>query len=76
MLTTLESEVLKKIAEHQVISIQDLKSKIKDGKSNETIVDLTTRKLIEKKMIVSVRPIGSTCFAITQKGARAAEEMQ
>jgi hypothetical protein len=63
--------VLEKIADRQVISKEDLKKKITEISGKDAIVDIATKKLLEKKLIAVVCPIGSTCYVITQSGARA-----
>ncbi len=73
-LTSAEERVLKKIAESNLITRQELKKFLKDNGSSDKetgiAVDAVTKNLIEKKLVTAINPIGSTCYIITQNGNR------
>lgn len=76
-LTQHEKKILKKIAESKLITKTDLKKFLKeDGSSNaEVILELATKGLIEKNLVVNINPIGSTCYIITKKGNKFIQEL-
>lgn len=66
-ITKIEEKILKKIGETKVTTKIELKS-IFSNPENTTIIDSVTKGLIEKELIASINPLGSTCFIITRKG--------
>ena len=66
-ITKIEEKILKKIGETKVTTKIELKS-IFSNPENTTIIDSATKGLIEKELIASINPLGSTCFIITRKG--------
>ena len=77
-LTSTEEKVLKKIAEMNLVTRQELKKFLKDNGSSENgnTVDVITRSLIDKKLVTAINPIGSTCYIITQNGNRLLQGMK
>ena len=67
-------KVLKKVASSQLVTKEELKKFLRDN-GHEANVNTTVKTLVSKQYLNEVRPIGSTCFVITQKGARALREM-
>lgn len=77
-LSPAEKKILKKINESNVITKTELKSFMTNeskGKDIDAVLDISTRALIQKNFIDVVRPIGSTCFVITQIGSRFIKDM-
>lgn len=71
MLSKNEEKVLKLIADAHLVSRQELKALLKtDGMKDGEVVDIATRNLIDKKMVTTVNPLGSTCYVITQQGSK------
>lgn len=77
-LTSAEEKVLKKIAEMNLVTRQELKKFLKDNGSSvdSNTVDVITRSLIDKKLVTAINPIGSTCYIITQNGNRLLQGMK
>jgi len=80
VLTPGEEKVLRRIAEVSLATKAELKAFLKNNgmKSNDVnvIVESATKSLLEKKLITSINPIGSTCYVITQKGMRVLEDLE
>ncbi len=77
-LTSAEEKALKKIAEMNLVTRQELKKFLKDNGSSvdSNTVDVITRSLIDKKLVTAINPIGSTCYIITQNGNRLLQGMK
>jgi predicted transcriptional regulator len=75
MLSPVERKVLKRIAEMQLVSRNDLKRYMQSNGGGENAVDTVTQNLVKKSLLTEVRPIGSTCYVITQKGNQMLEEL-
>ena len=75
MLTPVEKKVLKRIAEMQLVSRADLKRFMQTNGGGENAVDTVTQNLVKRNLLSEVRPIGSTCYVITQKGNQMLEEL-
>jgi predicted transcriptional regulator len=73
-ITKIEEKILKKIGETKVTTKIELKS-IFSNPENTTIIDSATKGLIEKELIASINPLGSTCFIITRKGNQLLKDM-
>ena len=76
-LSRIEEKILKKVAESQLITKMELKAFLKnngmsdkDERNLTQVVDSTTKSLIDKQFLTAISPVGSTCYIITQKGAR------
>lgn len=68
MLNAMEMKVLKKIAENHLVTKPELVKMFNgDGSS---AVESAARGLVQKKLLTSINPVGSTCFVITQRGVR------
>ena len=76
MLTPIEKKILKKISEAQLISRQDLKKFLQANGGGHDAVDIITSNLVKKSLLTEVRPIGSTCYVITQKGTQILDELK
>ncbi|MCX6815337.1 MAG: hypothetical protein NT120_00615 [Candidatus Aenigmarchaeota archaeon] len=78
MFNKLEKEILKKIAESQLVSKPELKKHLdSNGLANSfSAIDTITRRLVEKKFITTITPVGSTCYIITQKGVQELKDME
>lgn len=80
MLTKIEEKLLRKIGESNIITKQELKKFLKDesnpGKDLNAVIESATRSLIEKNMITTINPIGSTCFIITKKGNNILQDLK
>jgi len=72
MLTPGEYKILKKIADCQVVTREEL-IKVFDTENPKTIVDAVVKSLLEKNYIATASPIGSTCFVITKHGTKVLE---
>ncbi len=72
MINALERNVLKKIAENQLITKIELRRFLEtngsSGRDLSSVVDNVTKRLADQKYISSISPVGSTCYIITQKG--------
>ncbi|MFH0832137.1 MAG: hypothetical protein V1900_00225 [Candidatus Aenigmatarchaeota archaeon] len=79
-LTKIEEKLLRKIGESSLVTKNELKKIIKDdgnaGKDLNVIIDSATRGLIEKNLVTTINPIGSTCYIITKNGSRALQDME
>ena len=80
MLTPVEERVLKKINEQSLITKSELKKFLSNnggsGKDMGGLVDNAARSLMEKNLISTINPVGSTCFVITQRGAKLLKDME
>lgn len=76
MLTSIEKKILKKVAEHQLITRPELKKFLQINGGGENAVDTVTRNLIQKNLLTEINPIGSTCYVITQKGTKMLDELK
>lgn len=80
MLTPAEEKILKKIAEQSLITKIELKKFLSNnggsGRDMSGIVDNAARSLMEKNLISTINPVGSTCFVITQRGAKMLKDME
>ena len=76
MLTSIEKKILKKVAEHQLITRPELKRYLQANGGGENAVDSVTRNLIQKNFLTEINPIGSTCYVITQKGSRMLDDLK
>jgi len=74
-----EGKVLKKIAELNLASKSELKNIIKNGGNSNSdinsVIDMATKSLIDKGLIATINPIGSTCFVITRKGSKLLQDI-
>ncbi len=78
MLTPAEEKILKKIAERNIITKFELKEFLRTNGGSENVtslVDTVCRSLIGKSLISPINPVGSTCYIITQRGAKMINEM-
>jgi chromosome segregation and condensation protein ScpB len=69
-----ELKILKKVASSQLVTKEELRKFLRDN-GHEVNVNTAVKTLVTKQYLNEVRPIGSTCFVITQKGARVLKEM-
>lgn len=80
MLNNTEKNILRKIAESQLISKPELRKFLETngsgGRDMSSVVDTITRRLAEQKYISSLSPVGSTCYIITQKGTQFLKELE
>ncbi len=76
MLTSIEKKILKKVAEHQLITRPELKRFLQSNGGGENAADTVTHNLIQRNLLAEINPIGSTCYVITQKGNRILDEMK
>jgi hypothetical protein len=76
MLTSIEKKILKKVAEHQLITRPELKRYLQANGGGENAVDSVTKNLIQKNLLTEINPIGSTCYVITQKGSQMLDELK
>ncbi len=82
-MSKLEEKILKKVAESQLITKMELKNFLqnngapgKEGRDLTQVVDSAAKSLIEKNLVTAISPVGSTCYIITQRGARLLSEME
>lgn len=79
-LNQIEKKVLKKIGENHLMTKIELKNFLKPGGGSDrdasNLVDTVTRSLIDKKLLTSINPVGSTCYLITQTGNRLLDDME
>ena len=73
MLTKTEEAILKKIAQHQLITKAELVTFMSSSGAGDakSVTEAVTRGLMSRNMISSVSPAGSTCYVITSGGTRA-----
>lgn len=79
MLTPAEAKILKKISEMNLITKYELKRFLNDngsGRDINAILESATKGLMEKDLVSSINPVGSTCFVITKKGSRMLQDME
>ncbi len=80
MLTPAEEMILKKIAEQNLITKIELKEFLRNdgaaGKDANAVLETAARGLAEKNLISAINPVGSTCFVITQRGAKMLKDME
>jgi len=80
MLNGLEKNVLKKIAENQLVSRPELRKYLEtngsSGKDLSVVVDTITKRLMEQRLISTINPVGSTCYIITQRGTQFLKELE
>ena len=78
-LNQIEKKVLKKIAENQLMTKIEIRNFLKGGGYSDrdvsNLVETVTRSLIDKKLLSAISPVGSTCYLITQSGARLLDDM-
>lgn len=71
MLNQLEKRILKIVAESQLLTKPELVRVLNGNADGSTsTVETAARNLVNKKLLTSISPIGSTCYVITQKGIR------
>ena len=71
MLNSLEMKILKTIAENQLVTKPELVRLINGNASgNVSAVETAAKGLVQKKLLTTITPLGSTCFIITQEGIR------
>ena len=70
MLSEKEKTALKAVGKNSLLTISDMKKVIGDG--TEYIIN----RLIDKKLISEVRPIGTICYVITAKGSKALRDIE
>ncbi|MBI5347546.1 MAG: hypothetical protein HZB66_02970 [Candidatus Aenigmarchaeota archaeon] len=76
-LTNTEKMTLKKISQLQLASKNDLKNFLKEnGKGGPVVIESVIKSLSEKKCIVTLTPLGSTTFIITQRGLKILENSE
>ena len=80
MLNPTEKNILRKIAEMQLISKQELARHLESngsaGRDIAAVVQNVTKRLMEHRLISTIAPVGSTCYIITQKGAQYLKEQE
>jgi len=80
MLNKLEKDILKKVAENQLITKTELRRFLETNGSSEKdmspVVDTITRRLAEQRYISAINPVGSTCYIITQKGNQFLKDLE
>ena len=79
-LTKTEKQLLKKIAEMNLVTKAELNVFLKDGnnsgKDPTATLNSATRNLMDKELITSINPVGSTCFIITKNGTKLLQDME
>lgn len=79
-MSRLEMKILKKVAESQLITKMELQGFLRSNGSAEKdisrAVESAAKSLIEKSCITAISPVGSTCYIITQKGARMLQDLE
>jgi hypothetical protein len=68
-------KLLRKIAAAHLLTKEELKKFLRDN-GNDVSVNHAVRNLVSKQYVNEIHPIGSTCFVITQKGARALKDIE
>ena len=69
-----ELKIMKKIAEHELITKIELKKFLQAGGSDAGL-DSITKSLLQKNYITTVNMVGSTCYIITKNGAQLMKEI-
>jgi hypothetical protein len=82
-LSKIEFKILRKVADSQLISKTELSKHLQNdgfsGKESRDIsqmVDSATKNMVDKKLLTTINPVGSTCYIITQRGARLLQDMR
>ena len=70
VLSEKEKTALRAVGKNSLLTISDMKKVIGDG--TEYIIN----RLIDKKLISEVRPIGTICYVITAKGSKALRDIE
>ena len=70
-----ELKLLKKIAGSHIVTKEELRKFLHENGHNVSVSG-AVKNLLAKQYINEIRPVGSTCFVITQKGAKALKEME
>ncbi len=71
MLNQLEKKILKIVADSQLLTKPELIKMLNgSGGGSVSTVESAARNLVNKKLLTSISPIGSTCYVITQKGIK------
>ncbi len=79
MLTPAESKVLKKIAEMNLVTKHELRKFMADngsGRDINAILESATKGLMEKNLVSTINPVGSTCFVITKRGSKMLQDLE
>ena len=80
MLSPIEKDILKKIAESHLITKPELKIYMEtngtSAKDTSSALDGITRRLMEQRLISAINPVGSTCYIITQRGTQFLKELE
>lgn len=78
-LSPAEEKVLKKIAELNVITKNELRTFLSENgtsKNADAVLNTAIKNLEQKKLIGMISPVGSTCYVITQHGTRYLRDME
>jgi len=65
----IEREVLQKLSERLVMTKAEVMEVV--GEENSKALGSVLKSLLSKGYVITVAPIGSTCYAVTTKGIRA-----
>ena len=83
MLTPIEEKILKKLSKIHIITKAELKQYLKhngfgnvDYDNLRDIINSVTKNLVDKKLIMSINPIGTTSFVITKDGSVLAQNLK
>lgn len=73
-----EGKILKKIAEMNLATKSDLRNYLSNNGNGDinSIINTATGNLLEKGLITTINPIGSTCYIITKKGSKFLQELE
>lgn len=69
-----ELKIIKKIAEHELITKIELK-KFMQSCGSDSSLDSITKSLVQKDLITTVNMVGSTCYIITKKGSQIVKDI-
>lgn len=75
MMNPNELKIMKKIAEHELITKIELKKFLQASGGSDDALDSITKSLLQKNYITTVNMVGSTCYIITKNGAQLMKEM-
>lgn len=71
----MEKKILKKVSDNHLMTKEEIVNFLrKDG--GEGGYEASLRKLLENDLIATIRPVGSTCFIITQKGTQILRDIE
>ena len=70
-----EKKILRKISDNQLMTKEEV-AKFLRSNGGEAGYEASLRNLLTNDLIAAIRPVGSTCFIITQKGSQILRDIE